>query len=154
MAWDLARLAALSPDDRWNLYRNAMAKGTPEAQALMATIDRSGLALSKGGGLPAEHPTIRAIREVAMSPEGVRAGIVAIETGLPAMAGVDPLLQARVPGYSLPDTHSWAGTYVAEAMEAAGFRRTSPGPLPSTCSAKTAMRFVLRSDHPGVPARN
>ena len=145
MAWDIERLRALSPDDRWTLYANAMSKRTPEAQALMAMIDGSGLSLSKGGGLPAEHPTIRAIREVVMSPEGVHAGVAAIEAGLPAMAGVDPLLQARVAGYSAPDTHSWAGTFVAEAMETAGFRRTTPGPLPTSCRAKTAMRFERRS---------
>ena len=145
MTWNIERLTAMSPDERWNLYANAMRMGTPEAKALLLLIDGSGLALSKGGGLPAEHPTIKAIREVVMSPEGVQAGVNAIKAGQPALAGVDPLLQAEVPGYSAPDTHSWAGTFVAEAMEIAGYQRTTAGPLPATCRAKTAMRFRLKA---------
>lgn len=145
MEWTFEKLEARSPESRWTLYANAMRIGSPEAIKLMALIDGSGLALSKGGGLPADHPTIVAIRGVAMSSEGVRAGVEAIKLGHPAMAGVDPILQERVPGYSAPDTHSWAGTYVAEAMEAAGYERTSPGPLPTNCRAKTAMRFKPRA---------
>lgn len=145
MGWTIEKLKARSPEERWSLYANAMQIGSPEAKKLMVLIDGSGLALSKGGGLPAEHPTIVAIREVVMSPEGVRAGVEAIQSGQPAMAGVDPLLQESVPGYSAPDTHSWAGTYVAEAMEVAGYQRTTPGPLPKNCRARTAMRFKPRS---------
>lgn len=144
MKWTVEKLEARSSAERWSLYANAMKLGSPEAKELMVLIDGSGLALSKRGGLPADHPTIVAIREVVMSPEGVHAGIEAIQSGQPAMAGVDPLLQARVAGYSAPDTHSWAGTYVAEAMEMAGYQRTTPGPLPKNCRAKTAMRFKPR----------
>jgi hypothetical protein len=144
MTWNIDRLRQLSPTQRWNLYANAMRSGREEGRQIMAILDESGLALSEGGGLPAEHPTIVAIREVVMSPAGVRAGVEAIKAGLPALAGIDPMLQQQVPGYSSADTHSWAGTYVAEAMEMVGYRRTTPGPLPATCRAKTAMRFGPR----------
>jgi hypothetical protein len=144
LKWTVEMLKARTPAERWNIYSNAMKQGTPEAKEVMALLDASGLPLSESGGLPAEHPTIRAIREVVMSPEGIQAGVTAIKAKQPAMAGVDPLLQAKVPSYSAPDTHSWAGTYVAEAMETAGFKRTTPGPLPANCQAKTAMRFEPR----------
>jgi hypothetical protein len=149
MSWTVERVKALSPGERWTLYSNAMKLSTPPAAALVRLIDEAGLPLSSGGGLPAEHPTIMAIREVVMGPRGVQAGIDAIQKGLPALAGVDPLLQVEVPGYSAPDTHSWAGTFVAEAMEMAGYRRTKPGPLPPTCKAKTAMRFE-RKGRPSI----
>jgi hypothetical protein len=132
---------------RWQRYQNAMRRpGDPESKRLIALIDDNELSLREGGGLPAEHPLIRAIRDICHSPEGVAAGIEATEDGLPALAYVDPIIRERLPAYVVQrDSHSWAGTYMAEAMEHAGYRRTGRrGQLPPGSGAETAMIFERR----------
>jgi transcriptional regulator with XRE-family HTH domain len=124
--------------------------GTPETiRKLAQTLEVPEEWLSEAGettvgGLPADHPTIRAIYEVVMSAEGIKAGVEAIEAGKPAMAGVDPILQDQVPDYGGRETTTWAGYYVAAAMRKEGYQTTTSGPLPANCKAKTAMLFKRR----------
>ena len=58
------------------------------------------------------------------------------------IAGVDPILQVEVREYGYADTTSWAGTFVADEMEAAGHLRSGRKSLPSGCVAKSAAFFV------------
>jgi hypothetical protein len=143
----LETLIRRSPDERWQMYKNAMSKPhLPGAKELMALINQHQLTMTDRGGFPAEHPTIREIYDVCFSHEAVAAAIKATEEGKPAMAYVDPILTARVAGYENQlDTHTWAGSYVAQAMEKSGYKKTSRiGKLPEGCSAKTAMIFEKR----------
>jgi hypothetical protein len=97
------------------------------------------------GGLTRDHPTIQRLEEVCRSEEGCVAAKRANDGGLPAMAGVDPLL-VREPGsdYGTFDTTSWAGTFVAEEMEAQGYWQSRRKQMPARSVAKTAAFFERR----------
>ena len=59
------------------------------------------------------------------------------------MAGVDPLLQEKLgKEYGQRDSTTWAGTFVAEEIEAEGWMRSGRKSLPAGCVAKTAAFFV------------
>ena len=148
MPYSLEFLQLRTAEERWRMYQNARLKlDDPAAKALIALIDEHQLSMLERGGFPAEHPAIMAIREVCFSKAGVEAAIGATQAGLPALAHVDPLLSRAVPAYvTHPDTHTWAGGFVAEAMEQAGYRRLNrSGKLPEGCAARTAMMFALRT---------
>ena len=143
----LESLKLRTADERWQMYKNALAKPDhPDAKTLISLIDDNQLSMTDRGGFPAEHPTIRAIYDVCFSTEGRQAAIRATEEGLPAMEYVDPLLSTKVPGYVVNlDTHTWAGEYVAQAMETSGYKRTlRRGKLSAERSAKSAMIFAKR----------
>ena len=141
----LSQIMAMSASQRQTLYRNAVKLGTPEAKAVIALIVQNGLLLTSGGGLPRDHPIIQRIEDIACSAAGRAAARQASDDGLPAMAGVDPLLAAGVGGdYGLFDTTQWAGTFVAAEMSSQGYRQVSKRPMPPGCVAKTAAFFRKR----------
>jgi hypothetical protein len=144
--WTEERLRALSTADLQRLYTNARAKDSPEADEIIERIFQYKLLDSVGGGLPRHHPTIQAIESICRSPEGVRAAINAAKGGHAPIAGVDPVLRLNVREYGYHDTTSWAGTFVAEEMEAAGWLREGRKSLPENCVAKTAAFFVTPDD--------
>ena len=145
MEWTLDRLRALPLNKREALFDNARAKDTPEARAIIALLVDNDLLVREGGGLPREHPTIQEMEEVIRSDEGRAEAKRAADGGLPAMAGIDPLLQAALgSAYGEHDTTSWAGTLTAEIMAEAGYVQTRKAPLPPDCVAKTAAYFESR----------
>lgn len=140
--WTAERLRALSTHDLQKLYANAREKNSPEADDIIERIFQYKLLDSIGGGLPRHHPTINAIEQICRSSEGIRAAEAAARRGEAPIAGVDPLLRQNVREYGYHDTTSWAGTFVAEEMEAAGWLRRGRKSLPANCIAKTAAFFV------------
>jgi hypothetical protein len=140
--WTEERLRALSTHDLQRLYANARAKDSPEADEIIERIFQHRLLDSIGGGLPRHHPTIQAIEKICRSPEGVAAARKAATAGEAPIAGVDPILRLNIREYGYHDTTSWAGTFVAEEMEAEGWVRSGRKLLPANCIAKTAAFFV------------
>lgn len=145
MAWTVEQIKALSPEKRENLFDNARAKGTPEAQQIIDLMVEHDLLVRSGGGLPREHPTIQKIEEIIRSEEGRAAGKQASDEGQPAMAGVDQMLSTTLGSrYGNHDTTSWAGTFMADVMADAGYAQTKKKAMPKGCIAKTAAFFEKR----------
>jgi hypothetical protein len=140
--WTEPRLRALSTHQLQVLYANAREQESPEADEIIERIFQYKLLDSLGGGLPRHHPTIRAIEEICRSEAGKKAAIAAAEAGEAAVAGVDPMLRLNVREYGYHDTTSWAGTFVADEIEASGWRRKGRKSLPNNCIARTAAFFV------------
>ena len=141
----LEDIVAMQPEARRTLYTNAMKHESDEAKTIVRLIADNRLLASKAGGLPHEDPVILAIESIIQSPEGRAAAKAASDAGLPAMAGVDPLLRAGVgDDYGTFDTTSWAGTFVAAEMESMGYRQTCKKPMPTGSVAKTAAFFERR----------
>ena len=142
--WTKERLEALTTHQLQTLYGHARETNSPEADDIIELIFQHKLLDSIGGGLPRHHPTIQAIEKICRSKEGVAAGVAATRDGEAAIAGVDPILRQKVRDYGYADTTSWAGTFVADEMEAAGLYRKGRKSLPDNCVAKTAAFFVER----------
>jgi hypothetical protein len=140
--WTKERLEALTTHELQTLYGHARETNSPEADDIIELISQHRLLDSIGGGLPRHHPTIQAIEKICRSVEGVEACVTATRKGEAAVAGVDPILRREVRDYGYADTTSWAGTFVAEEMEAAGLYRKGRKALPDNCIAKTAAFFV------------
>jgi hypothetical protein len=148
MEWTLEKLRALPINKREALFDNARAVDTPEARTIISLLVDNDLLAREGEGLPREHPIIQQMEEVIRSDEGRAQAKQAAELGRPAMAGIDPLLQAALgSAYGQHDTTSWAGTLTAEIMAEAGYVQTRKAPLPSDCVAKTAAYFESRKKH-------
>lgn len=139
--WTHQKLAAMSVHDRAELYRNACRLGhTPQGATLKKMLEEAGLPFSEAGCLSADDPIYLKMRELIESPEGRAAGVAAVKVGLPAMAGVDPLLQVLLGsdyGSHNMGTQT-AGSIVAEVMRSLGYKKTGEATLPSNCVAKTA----------------
>ena len=145
MRWTLEKLKSLTLKQREALFDNARSKDTPEAREVVGLLVDNDLLVREGGGLPRDHPTIQLMEDVIRSDAGRAAAKGAAEQGLPAMAGIDPRLQAALGGaYGQHDTTSWAGTLTAEIMAEAGYVQTRKAPLPPGCVAKTAAYFESR----------
>lgn len=141
----LEKIIAMTPEERRTLHRNASKLGTEDARLVVKLVTENRLLATASGGLAHEDPVVLAIESVITSEEGRAAAKEATDAGLPAMAGVDPLLRKHVgEDYGTFDTTSWAGTFVAAEMESMGYRQTSKKPLPPGSVAKTAAFFERR----------
>ena len=146
MQWTLDKLRALSLKQREVLFDNARAQGGPDAEQVIGLLVEHDLLVREGGGLARDHPVIQQMEEIIRSPEGRRAAREAADSGLPSMAGVDPLLAAGLgSSYGEHDTTSWAGTLTAEVMAEAGYVQTRKAAMPQGCVAKTAAFFEKRA---------
>ena len=97
--------------------------------------------LRASGGLTEKHPIYIEMHEIASSPEGRAAALKAVAEGLPAMAGVDPLLQQKMGSrYSADQQMTMnAGYIVAGVRRTLGYEMAAKSaPLPENCVAKTA----------------
>lgn len=149
MQWTLDRLRALTLLERETLFENARVRGDREAERIIELLVDHDLLLRTGGGLRRDHPTIQQIEEIIRSPRGRGAAKEAADAGLPAMAGIDPLLSAALgSAYGKHDTTSWAGTLTAEIMAEAGYVQTRKAPMPPDCVAKMAAFFEPRRTSP------
>ncbi|HZZ90717.1 MAG TPA: hypothetical protein VFE13_20505 [Caulobacteraceae bacterium] len=143
--FDVEDLNAMAMVDRYALYENALKLGTPEARDLIALMSQHKLLGKIGGGLPRNHPVIREIEAMIRSPQARTAAADATVRGLPALAGVDPMIQARLgEDYGDRDTTSWAGTLQAEVMYEEGYEQVGKRPMPRACVAKTAAFFAKK----------
>jgi len=138
----LEMLQKMTTKQRMVIYEHARNDEGPDADHVVRLLLENGLLDSAGGGLPREHRVIQDIEAVCRSKDGVRAALSAASRGEAPMAGVDPLIQTSVREYGHFDTTTWAGTFVAEEVEALGWRRKGQKKLPSNCIAKTAAFFL------------
>jgi len=139
--YTLDELKSWTPEKRKGVYLNA--KKHPDGQYIVDLIDQNGLSLSSGG-LSLDDPVYRRIVEICWSTEGRKAAVEATKQGLPALCGVDPLLQADLGDqYGKFDLGTAsAGSVVAEVMHHLGYRKSGSGPCPSNCTAKTGAKWV------------
>jgi hypothetical protein len=104
-------------------------------------------------------PVYLRMEEIVWSSAGRAAAIAATEQGLPAMAGIDPLLQADLGEQYHPHDQATmnAGFIVGGLMRHLGYVDGGQGKLPVDCIAKTAMKWkpaaLLQFDLRGSPGR-
>ncbi|HEY0414070.1 MAG TPA: hypothetical protein VGD66_13115 [Allosphingosinicella sp.] len=135
-------LEKMSVKGRMTIYEHARATDSPEADDIIEKLFQYKLLDSAGGGLPRGHGIIQSIEKVCRSSEATEAAVKSARAGEAPISGVDPLLQNAVREYGHFDTTSWAGTFVAEEMEALGWVRKGRKSLPPGCVARTAAFFV------------
>lgn len=138
--YTLEELRTWTPERRLDLYRNAKAR--PDGAYIVEMIDQHGLSLS-AGGLSLNDPVFLKIVDVTWSKEGQAAAVEATKAGLPALAGVDRLLQKELGDrYGKHDLGTAsAGSVVAEVMRHLGYKEAGSGACPPDCTAKTGMRW-------------
>jgi len=95
--WTLDELKAKSVHERANVYKNACRLApTAEGAALKKLIEQAGLPYSEDKCLTNDDPITIKMWEVINSREGRAEAVKATDMGLPAMAGIDPLLQVAL----------------------------------------------------------
>ena len=144
-AWTHEKLAALSVHDRAKLYSNACRLGhTAESAALKQRIEDAGLPYSENAALRGDDPITRKMTDIIYSPEGRAAALKSQSEGLPAMAGIDPLLQIALGSDYGPHNRGTikAGEIMGALMRSLGFRKGPEKELPSHCVAKTAATWL------------
>jgi hypothetical protein len=135
-------LKGMSADDRAMLYQNAVKHRDRGGQAIIDLIDKSGLPLSSGG-MRMSDPAYLKMEEIVWSEHGRKAAIEASESGLPALAGVEPLIVAELGERYHPHDGGTlnAGYIVAELMRHLGYVQHREGKMPEGSVAKTAMKW-------------
>jgi hypothetical protein len=145
---DENKLRSMSVHERHQLWINAKNKDSDEARSIVQMIENIGLPYSDDRNLRHSDPIFLKMVEVIYSKEGKAAGVEATTQGLPAMAGIDPLLLAALGvDYGAHNEATVnAGTIVASMMTTLGFKKSGKkGKLPSICIAKTAEIYVSSS---------
>jgi hypothetical protein len=88
-------------------------------------------------------PLYTGMKEIVNSPAGQAAAIAAANAGLPALAGIDPLLStafgADYGKHNL--STATAGDFVANLMRSLGYKKVGRKDLPSHCVARSADLF-------------
>ncbi len=143
--WDHDRLKAMSIRERAELYRNACRLGhTAEGAELKKLIEEAGLPFSEAACLRNDDPITMKMHEVINSEEGREAALAATAAGLPAMAGIDPLLQVALGVDYGPHNMGTqtAGGLVAELMRSLGYKKAGQRPMPEHCVARSAVMWV------------
>ena len=120
--WTRASLAARTPAERHAIWKRARMLRTADGNQLAREIERLGLPYEEADPWAEDHPTRGAMAEIIESPTGRSACIEATLDGLPAIAGVDPLLhEAFGRDYRHSDQAvATAQALVAQAHEPAG----------------------------------
>lgn len=136
----------MTPEARANLYENARKRLAEGGQEIIDLIDASGLPL-RSGGMRLSDPVYLEMEEVIWSPTGRAAALAATEQGLPALAGVDPILQEALGSRYRPQDMGTvsAGSIIGELMRHLGFVAAGVAKMPAGCVAKTAMRWKSRA---------
>lgn len=120
--WTRKKLEAKSPEERYTVWHNARRAATPEALQLATFIETSGLDYAPSGGISLSDPRVLEMRAIIEAPEGRRACLDANERGLPALAGVEPLIVAQMGRRygAFSQMTLTAGGLVAEVMYSLG----------------------------------
>jgi hypothetical protein len=143
--WTLDDLKVMSVHQRADLYRNACRLGhTPDGAALKKLCEEAGLPFSEDGCLPMDDPITIKMSDIITSKEGRDAALAATKAGLPAMAGIDPMLQVALGSDYGPHNMgtATAGGLVGELMQSLGYKKSGQKPLPPNCVAKTAATWA------------
>ena len=137
------QLRAMTPEQRITIRARAVKLGGDVGSTTIALIDSLHLPLSSGG-MSEDHPLYREMQEAIWSARGQNAALHAVEQGLPAMAGIDPILQEALGdryGREYQGTMN-AGFIVGELMRYLGFEKGKEASLPPNCVAKTAATWL------------
>lgn len=144
-SWTLDELKAMTVHQRAELYKNACRLAhTPQGAALKALIEEAGLPFSDDAALTLDDPLTLRMYEVINAKPGRDAAVAATKAGLPAMAGIDPLLQAELGVDYGPHNQgtNTAGYLVGQLMQSLGYKKVGQKPLPDHCVAKTAAMWA------------
>ena len=139
------KLQGMSVHDRHQLWINARRIDSEEARELVERIEKLGLPYSEIRSLKASDPVFMKMEQIVFSQEAKTAAIAATDAGLPALAGIDPLLSAALGVDYGPHNDGTinAGYLVAQMMRMQGYKNSGrKGKLPVTCIAKTAEIYV------------
>ena len=143
--WTLEELGRMRPDAIQKLYRNATALGSPDAMALANLIVDSGLLVEENGGLPHDHPIMLEIADICQDSAAVAEAILASESGLPALAGMEHRIVTALGGkYGGNYTTNHAGRCIGAEMEAKGWKKTAQKPMPAGSIAKSATVYIKK----------
>jgi hypothetical protein len=145
--WTMAKIEALEPSERHQLWINCRASESEEGQAFADALAESGLPFSEDGALCLDDPIALKMDEIITSSEGRAACIKATRDGLPALAGVDGMInQALGVDYGSKNmgTHT-AGWFVGELMRSLGYVLTERRKMPVGSVAKTAAFWTKRT---------
>jgi hypothetical protein len=143
--WTLDDLEAMSLHDRHTLFKNAVRLShTPEGASLVALIREAGLPFSEDKMPTADDPLVLAMHERVNSPAARSGAVEATKQGLPALAGVEPLIVEALGADYGP--HNWgtviAGSMVGELMQSLGYRKVGRKDMPPGSIAKTAATWA------------
>lgn len=135
----------MTPEQRAILYQNAKDRREKGGQEIMDLIDSSGLPLSSGG-MRMSDPAYLKMEELTWSTEGRKAAVDATERGLPALAGIEPLIVAALGDRYHPHDGGTqnAGFIVGELMRHLGYDRNGDGKMPNGSVANAAMKWKPR----------
>lgn len=141
----LDSIKAMTPEKRAILYENARKRRSAGGQEIMDLIDSSGLPLSTGG-MRITDPVYIRIGEIVWSEEGRQAAIRATKEGLPALAGIEPLIVADLGNRYHPHDlgTASAGSIVGELMRHLGYVKGKEANMPKGSVAKTAALWTAR----------
>lgn len=148
--WTAEGLTALSDNDLLGLYDNCVRLGSDEALEILESIrkllvERDSLAAADSG-LKITSPVGKLLIRLINSPAGVAGAIDATTKGLPALAGIEPML-IDVLGASYSrrqDASTQAGSVIGKMMDRLGHHRTGKkGPMPAGSIAVTAEIYSL-----------
>ncbi|RUX73383.1 hypothetical protein EN925_00885 [Mesorhizobium sp. M7A.F.Ca.US.006.04.2.1] len=145
MQMTMDKLKAMSPERRATLYENARKRLEQGGQEIIDLINASGLPL-RSGGITFSDPVHLRMEEIAWSSQGKRLMLEATEAGLPALAGVEPLIVADLgPLYHPHDLGTVdAGSIVGQVMRHLGYELVDRNDMPPGSVAKTAATWRPR----------
>ena len=144
--YTLDDLKMMTAEQRAILHQNAVKHRESGGQEIIDLIDSSGLPLSEGG-MRMSDPAYLKMQDITWSSEGRKAAVEATEKGLPALAGIEPLIVAALGDRYHPHDRGTvnAGFIVGELMRHLGYVEDKEGKMPNGSVAKTAMRWKLRN---------
>jgi len=136
--WTRASLSARTAQERYAIWKKARKLRTADGNQLAREIERLGLPYADPGQLAEDDPLRTTIADIIASPEARSACIEATLDGLPAIAGVDPMLhEALGPTYRRSDEAiATAGALVAELMTSIGYVEAGSKDLPNRYVAR------------------
>ena len=140
------QLRSMTPEQRLLVRGRAAKLGGEMGLATVALIDELHLPMSSGG-MSHDNPIYCEMEKIIWSAEGKLAATSAVESGLPAMAGIDPLLQRLMGnryGREQQGTVN-AGVIVGELMKHLGYEKLGEAELPAECIARTAATWRRRT---------
>ncbi|ESX15952.1 hypothetical protein [Mesorhizobium sp. LSJC264A00] len=141
----IEKLQAMSPEQRATLYENARKRLEQGGQEVIDLIDASGLPL-RSGGITFSDPVHLRMEEIAWSSQGKRLLVEATEAGMPALAGVEPLIVADLGVLYHPHDLGTvdAGSIVGQVMRHLGYELVDRKDMPPGSVAKTAATWRTR----------
>ena len=145
MPTTIEQLKAMSPERRAIMYENSRKRRHQGGQEVIDMIDASGLPL-RSGGITFSDPVHLRMEEIIWSTEGKKRLIQATEAGLPALAGVEPMIVADLGARYHPHDLGTAdaGAIVGQVMRYLDYELDGRADMPEGSVAKTAAKWRVR----------